>query len=318
MDNPPSATSPPQEAVQEDGVVESAPLPVPTPAPASAAPTPTQEFLEIPPPIRQLIRGFADRSTPKSSSVENRREGITLEWRAQAKSKADEARALQALQQEVATLKEEKECLSRGWACQEEVYKASLKRPQEINEEARKRLHGAGHANAELLNQVASLQSKIADLEMAVRTSEAQQKHLADQCADREQSLEKTEGELAAQMEALNLLQTEHGTFQAELNRLQVEKEVLEKQLASWDSAIEELERAKKELIVEREIRDSTIEKLEKAKRKLIDDMADTFAEGFKEALAQAACENPGIDTSNCNPFNHIIDGKVVPLDLGE
>jgi len=97
-----------------------------------------------------------------------------------------------------------------------------------------------------------------------------------------------------------------------------VEKEVLEKQLASGDSTIEELERAKKELIVEREIRVSIIEKLEKAKRKLVDDMADTFAEGFKEALAQAACENPGIDTSNCNPFNHIVDGKVVLLDLGE
>ena len=43
--------------------------------------------------------------------------------------------------------------------------------------------------------------------------------------------------------------------------------------------------------------------------------MVDTFAEGFQEALAQTACENPGIDTSNCNPFNHIVDGKVVPLD---
>jgi len=80
----------------------------------------------------------------------------------------------------------------------------------------------------------------------------------------------KTEGELTAKTEALNLLQTEHGKFQAELNRLQMEKEVLEKQLACGDSTIVELERAKKELIVEREIRDSTIEKLEKAKGKLI------------------------------------------------
>jgi len=119
-------------------------------------------------------------------------------------------------------------------------------------------------------------------------------------------------------MEKLNLLQTEHGQFQTELNRLRVEKEVLEKQLASGDSAIEELERAKKELIAEREIQDSTIKRLEHAKGKLIDDMADTFAVGFKEALAQAACENPGIDTSNCSPFSHIVDGKVVPLDLGE
>jgi len=284
--------------------------------------------MEIPPPIRQLMRGFNERLSPGEPFGVKQTEGmpyylgaflaVALEWRAQVKSKADEARALQTLQQEVATLKEEKESLCRGWACQEEVYKASLKRAQEANEEARKRLHGAGQASAELLNQVASLQSKIANLETAVKTFEAQQKQLAEQCADQEQSLEKIEGELAAEMEALNLLQTEHGTFQAELNRLQVEKEVLEKQLASEDSAIEELERAKKELIVEREIRDSTIENLEKAKGKLIDDMADTFAEGFKEALAQATCENPGIDTSNCNPFNHIVDGKVVPLDLGE
>jgi len=90
-----------------------------------------------------------------------------------------------------------------------------------------------------------------------------------------------------------------------------VEKEVLEKQLASGDSAIEELERAKKELIVEREIQDSTVKKLEQVRGKLIDDMADTFAVGFKEALAQAIFENMGIDISNYSPFSHIVDGKV-------
>jgi len=119
-------------------------------------------------------------------------------------------------------------------------------------------------------------------------------------------------------MGKLNLLQTEHNQFQADLNRLQVEKEALEKQLASGDSTIEELERAKKELIMEREVQASTIKKLEQAKGKLIDDMVDTFAVGFQEALGQATCENPGIDTSNCSPFSHIVDGKVVPLDLGE
>jgi len=49
---------------------------------------------------------------------------ISLEWRAQARSKFEEACSIQG---EVATLKEEKESLSRGWACQEEVYKASLR-----------------------------------------------------------------------------------------------------------------------------------------------------------------------------------------------
>jgi len=262
------------------------------------------------------MRGF-NGGLSSGGSPSERREGmpyyleaflaIALDWHAQARAKTKETSALQALQQEVATLKEEKESLSQGWACQEEVYKASLRSAGELNAEACKRLHDAGQAGAELLAKVASLKSKIVALEVAMRASEAQQKKM----------LEKAEGELTAKMEALNLLQSEHGKFQAELDKLQVEKEVLEKQLPSGDSTIEELEWANKELIEEKKTRDSTIEKLEEARKKLIDNMAATFAEGFQEALAQAACENPGIDTSNCNPFNHIVDGKVVPLDLG-
>ena len=76
-----------------------------------------------------------------------------------------------------------------------------------------------------------------------------------------------------------------------------MEKEFLDKQLATKNSKIEELEKSNKELL---------------------DDMADTFEEGFKEALAQATCENPEINTSNSDPGNQIVDGKVVPLDLGE
>ena len=109
--------------------------------------------------------------------------------------------------------------------------------------------------------------------------------------------LSETEEKLAAKIEALNLLQAENGKLQAEVSKLQVEKEFLDKQLASQNSKIEELEKSNQELI---------------------DDMAGTFEEGFKEALAQATCENPGIDTSNCDPGNQIVDGKVVPLDLGE
>jgi len=104
---------------------------------------------------------------------------VALEWHAQAKSKAVEARTLQTLRQEVATLKEEKESLCRSWACQMEVYKASLRSAREANAEAWKRL-------TELLAQVVSLQSKIVALEAAMRSSEAQQKRLADQCAARE------------------------------------------------------------------------------------------------------------------------------------
>jgi len=55
---------------------------------------------------------------------------------------------------------------------------------------------------------------------------------------------------------------------------------------------------------------------LEKDKKTLIDDMAGTFEEGFKEALAQTVCENPGIHVSNCDSNHHIVDEKVVPLEL--
>jgi len=63
---------------------------------------------------------------------------------------------------------------------------------------------------------------------------------------------------------------------------------------------------------------DSTIEELEKAKKTLIDDMAGIFEEGFREALAQAACENPGINVSNCDSTHHVVEGQVVPIELGD
>ena len=61
---------------------------------------------------------------------------------------------------------------------------------------------------------------------------------------------------MSTKVKALGLLQVDHDKLQIEVNRLQVEKEALEKQVASGDSTIEELEKARKELI---------------------DDMADTF-----------------------------------------
>jgi len=61
--------------------------------------------------------------------------------------------------------------------------------------------------------------------------------------------LGETEGELAAKTEALNLLQAATDKFQAEVNKLQVEKEFIGKQLATKDSKIEELEKANKELL---------------------------------------------------------------------
>jgi len=76
----------------------------------------------------QLMRGFNEKSLG-SSSAEANKEGmpyymgaflaITLDWRTQAQAKAIEMRTLQALQREVATLKEERSKL-------EVAYQASL------------------------------------------------------------------------------------------------------------------------------------------------------------------------------------------------
>jgi len=67
------------------------------------------------------------------------------------------------------------------------------------------------------------------------------------------------------QAEAMGLLQADRDKLQVEVSRLGVEKEALEKQVASGDAAAEELE---------------------KEKKALVDDMAGTFEEGFQEALA--------------------------------
>jgi len=156
---------------------------------------------------------------------------------------------------------------------------------RKVEEAAIHRLREADQKHVDLLDSMAPLQAEVAELRVVAENSKALGVKLS-----------KMEGELAAKTEALNLLQDEHDKFQAEVNKLQVEKEFLEKQLATKDSKVEELE---------------------KANQDLLDDMAGTFDEGFKEALTQAICENPRINTSNCDPRNHIVDGKVVPLDLG-
>jgi len=281
-DNPPSATSPPPQMGQEEGA-ESALPPTQTAAQASAP-----EVLTILPAIMQLMRGFNKRS-PGSSSGEAKKEGmpyymgaflaIALDWRAQAKTKAIEMQTLQGLKRKVATLKEEKLKLAQLWEQKENTYKASLMETQEAVEAVNLKLHKADQKHADLLGSMASLQSEATELRVAAESSEVLGAKLSE-----------TEEKLATKIEALNLLQ-------AEVNKLQVEKEFLDKQLVSQNPKFEELEKSNKELL---------------------DDMASTFDEGFKEALAQATCENPGINTSNCDPVNHIVDGKVVPLDLGD
>jgi len=218
---------------------------------------------------------------------------VTLDWRAQARNVASNTRALQALKEEVATQKGEKKALG----CQNEAYQASLMSAQEAKEEADRQLDEAMEFQADFYVLQVSLQVQITDLQDMAEASEELQKDLEDQCYGQAKRLEWMEEEMATKAKALGLLQVDHDKLQTEVNRLRVENEALEKQVAS---------------------RDSTIEELEKVKKALIDDMADTFEEGFKEALAQAACENLGINVSNCDPTHHVVDGRVVPLELDD
>jgi len=198
------------------------------------------------------MRGFNERS-PGSSYSEAKKDGmpyytgaflaIALDWRAQAKTKAIEMQTLQALKREVATLKEEKLKL-------EDVYQASLPENRKVEEAATLRLREADQKHADLLGSMAPLQAEVAALREVAKSSKALGVKLNE-----------VEGELVAKIETLRLLQAEHDKSQAEVNKVQVEKEFLEKQLATKDFKIEELE---------------------KANRDLLDDMADTFDEGFK------------------------------------
>ena len=145
-------------------------------------------------------------------------------------------------------------------------------------------------AHAAQLAQLTSYQIQNIGLQEAALASEVQRRKLEELDAAWRQKLGEREDALAAKVEALSLLQ-------AEANKLRVEKEFLEKQLISKDSRVAELEGEVQELTGE---------------------MAGTFEEGFQEALTQASCENPGINISNCDPTHHVIDEKVVPMDLDD
>ena len=168
---------------------------------------------------------------------------------------------------------------------------------QEAKEGAEAYAHEVEQAYADLLAHLTFHQIQNIGLQEVVHASEVQQKKLEELYAARGQKLTEAEGALTAKVEALDLLQAECKRLHTKANKFQVGKEFLDKQLASKDSRIDELERANQELTKE---------------------MAGVFDEGFKEALAQASCENPGINVSNCDPNSHIVDGKVVPLDLDD
>jgi len=175
----------------------------------------------------QLMRGFNERS-PGSSSGEAKKKGmpyymgaflaIALDWRAQEKAKAIEMQTLQALKREVATLKEEKLKLAQLWEQKKNAYKASLMETHKAMEAANLKLHEAGQKHADLLGSMASLEAEVAELRVAAENSKVLGAKLSE-----------TEEKLAANIEALNLLQAENGKLQAEVNKLQVEKEFLDK-----------------------------------------------------------------------------------------
>jgi len=166
-EDPPSATSPPQPMALEGGV-EADSSTVPPPAP------------ELPLPMQDSLRGFLGRASSRGQAEGPQKESIyyymgafmscTHTWHAQARAKAVEASSFQVLEKEVTSLKER---LATHWGRQEEAYKTSLRVAQKAKEKANKRLHEVAQANAELLNQVVPLRTKIADLEAAVETSKA-------------------------------------------------------------------------------------------------------------------------------------------------
>jgi len=303
-DDPPSATSPSPLAVQEeqDEGAESVPPPLLLPeaaaasgsAPPAPAPASSPREVLIPHPVyRQLAQGFTEGMSPENP---NRGGGmpyymgaflaVALDWRPQAQSAAWGREALRKLKQEMGALKEEK----RAWGLREEAHQASLKLAQEGKEGAKAYAHEVEQAYADLLAHLTSHQIQNIGLQKVARASEMQRKNLKELNVVWRQKLDESEGILGAKVEAFDLLQ-------AEANKLQVGNEFLDKQLASKDSRINELEREVQELTGE---------------------MAGVFDEGFQEALVQASSENPGINVSNCDPTHHVVDGKVVPLELGD
>ena len=149
-------------------------------------------------------------------------------------------------------------------------------------------------AQAELLNEVVPLRTKIVDLEAVTETSKAYQKKLEDQCVNREQSLGKTEVALANKIDECSRLTTENESLQAKVQELT-------SPLASKDQ----------EMV-------GQAANFKAVEERLVGEFATSFAEGFAEVLVQAACANPGIDVSGCSPLNEVFDGKLVPLEASE
>ncbi|XP_068504485.1 proline-rich receptor-like protein kinase PERK13 [Phaseolus vulgaris] len=93
--------------------------------------------------------------------------------------------------------------------------------------------------------------AQVTGLQELLKADAEIQKDLKDRCREQAEKTERMEGEMAMQAKAMNLLRADYDKLQVEVSRLRVEKEALEKQVASGDAAVEELEREKKSLIQE-------------------------------------------------------------------
>jgi len=127
-------------------------------------------------------------------------------------------------------------------------------------------------------------------IEEAVKTSEAQQKKLENQCVVREKTLGKTEAALEEKIGECTRLVSEKATLQAQVQELTVT-------LASKDHELT-----------------TQAANFKVTEEKLIGESASSFAEGFAEALVQTACVNPDIDVTGCSPLNEVVNGRLVPL----
>ena len=201
----------------------------------------------------------------------------------------------------MALLKEQTIDQACRWFNQEAAIKEALKVAQKAEEAANKRLHEAGQKYTELLAKVVPLHEKIVELKAAADTSKTRITTLEERCVSQEVNLGKVEVELAAKNEAFDLIKTE-------LTTQLTEKDELTKQLAEKVEALADME---KKLV-------SQAEDSQKIEKELFDDAVNAFAAGFGEALSQVVCKHPEMDISNYAPTNHVVEGKVVPLEFSE
>ena len=130
--------------------------------------------------------------------------------------------------------------------CQNEAYQTSLKQAQESKAEAEGQLAEALELQTDFYAREVALKVQVTSLQNIVEAYEKVQKDLKARCCKQTGAMERMEGEMASQTQAMGLLRGDYDKLQIEVNRLRVEKEALEKQVASGDTIIGELEKDKK------------------------------------------------------------------------